>query len=1128
MRKIVLKVFSVVFLGITIFSCEKDREQSLNSGEVSYLPIEDCDIHPLGDTLYLSYTSGVDWMMRVRSSNTGSSTWVTARPNRSAQSSGYYAAGTTEIMLVVSPYYDKDGDRTNLSERLCAISFLDSEGHVLDNFNITQQKAVIEISQDELTLPWKQGGTSFTVTSNVQWKAEVIGGEDEFTITENGNKIMGKLTQGFRFSDAEDVTVRFVSNSHNMSSDHTSKGADIKIVPIKTKDGAGQTMTLPEELSKAVGDTVSVKQNYLIFDVVDEAGNAIDELSGFNELGYDFVSSNENYLQLVNDCIKTYYVKLESGYAFMDNSAEISGIKKDSMPAPSDNEDGREISFVKNFVTWRDPSNTNDNEISRELKVWIVDESGQKIEGTEKTLVLNQDPYVFSLEEGGVPVEEYSKVIKNLGDTLVFSIQTTGPWELRKDGVKVDKTPEWIRFVEEKGSGNSMYKLNGDGSALINLQVQDQNLYFSDDNRNVFQGYEFCSCLNNLSVPVSAIQEPFVFDVQYMQDDNSDLMTVSRFGTGDNPVSVSITSSGPWKLTLADVQKNGEWLHPEVLSGNACQNYVVTLSADRYDEMSTTDFREKELKFVSVLHQDSDIDYDNSDAKNLRFKQESLRVAIKKSSSSTEDWTPENWPAYIGDENGNPTLNHQSFYAQISADWTFQTDCDWIKLYDQSGMETTTGGNYATYRVGVSTNSSDQQREGEFKIIVDLGENEMCFNYDVVQEAFEFDVLYNGNELTEEMVFGFQDVSVIDNNPFSFNIKTTNNAPWTIRVNDASGMFSIDDNIRRCGTTTWSVVPEDNVLTQDREAELIFTSGVSGQSRKVTFRQDRFIWDVGYYSWSNFDEVEQETRSLTLLSSKKPVIKGSAIEWLGKCEVKSGSVENQYIVEIVQQPNYSTSPRTGNVVIVGYEGEHEEIISLTQREYCFETDINKVLESEYGPLDEIDETVTVQCSGDVRASLNGQSLSVSSTIVSGNLRDVEREVDIEMGPNYSKNPRNCQVEIVSKDTDKLKSTFAFSQRGYVFNTSDLPANMEIPADSFRKDYQVLCSGVLKATGANVTLSGNDVATGANKYTVTVEIAENTATTVKEHTIKVYSEDSTLADASWQAYTFTLTQAAAAN
>lgn len=133
-----------------------------------------------------------------------------------------------------------------------------------------------------------------------------------------------------------------------------------------------------------------------------------------------------------------------------------------------------------------------------------------------------------------------------------------------------------------------------------------------------------------------------------------------------------------------------------------------------------------------------------------------------------------------------------------------------------------------------------------------------------------------------------------------------------------------------------------------------------------------------------------------------------------------------------------------------------------------------------------------------------------------------------MGPNYSKNPRNCQVEIVSKDTDKLKSTFAFSQRGYVFNTSDLPANMEIPADSFRKDYQVLCSGVLKATGANVILSGKDVATGANKYTVTVEIAENTATTVKEHTIKVYSEDSTHADASWQAYTFTLTQAAAAN
>ena len=109
MKQIVLKsVLAVVFCSLVTVSCTKDKQDQYQDGNMTYLPISDIEVHPLGDVISVSYTSEGNWEAVINSDETG---WI------SLDKSG--SAGTTYMEITVDPCLDHD--------RTAIISFVRGE-----------------------------------------------------------------------------------------------------------------------------------------------------------------------------------------------------------------------------------------------------------------------------------------------------------------------------------------------------------------------------------------------------------------------------------------------------------------------------------------------------------------------------------------------------------------------------------------------------------------------------------------------------------------------------------------------------------------------------------------------------------------------------------------------------------------------------------------------------------------------------------------------------------------------------------------------------------------------------------------------------------------------------------------
>lgn len=1105
MKHIGLKsILAVIIAGAVSVSCTKDKQDQYGDEHMSYLPIGDVTVHPLGDVISVSYTSERDWIVTIDWGNAGDKNWISM--NKSEGS-----AGTTNLDIKVKPCLQND--------RRATISFV-SGNTILDSFKISQDCAVLDVTDDKLDyiLKWNKSESSreFHVTSNIQWTMS-LDNEVDFDITSrNDGSTQGEIKKNF---DLTGVKVSFEALANNLDRSDVN-AAKIIISPVRIGyDGKPADLGLTSTELETLTRTIYVTQENLIFAVEDLLGNQLDAsstyLHGFNELGYETKEAYQDEMSTVYDSefIKEFKVILEDGYEWEDNLDEIEreGLiaveRAAGNPVPNPQYPDRQEVETTLKLTWMKP-NPGKTEVERDVKFWIVDEKGNPVEGTEITVSANQKPYQFTVDyDGKSDQTEYGQVIPNIGATVsIMTLDTSGPWSLQ--GV----LPEWMN-VEPK---------SGFGPETISVYVEEQNLNFVpnsyEDGSLLLQ-----SGLNQLNIPLNVEQKEFRFNVRYL--DSTPSQGISRMDT--KSYRIVVTSDGPWTLEM-DAYDGDEWLeisgidradggNKVVFSGQACEDLEVLVSASEYKTTSTDpkDDRSKVLNFRSNLHTEEEWGTEGNHIHMLNFVQQSLRTDVLNADRTEDYQVPAEFVAY------KSSKNKSDFYVNCSAPWTLSaTGADgkpagWIHFEDIDGNTLTgaDGTEYKAVSMVVATNKDKTVRKADVKVVVTVGsENKEMPLGSFTQDGFVYDVKWDT----------FSTLDALNTEDIRVTITTTAEAGWTVTCADWLGASKKSGH----SNSQISFTPQDNGNLAERSGNVVITSDVTGETFTIPFKQKAYV----------FDKTEKKLTTFNELSSKNTAGQTVAVTCTGAWTLKdkpswinvspeSGN-GNATLKVTTSADNTSTSDRSGSFKVVSTVGgyTHEKTVKVSQSKYTWTvTGMDKTLKQD--ALDEDDVTVRVTSSGNWTASLDNKDkdfVSVSPTSGTGD-KSTPKAIKLTIKENFTTEPRKAVMTVKSdqynsSSASHLIKTMEIEQEAYVYTVS--VSDMEFEAAAGSKTVNGLkCSG-------NLTVSSSEswVEPEVSAGVLTVKVKENTGKSSRTATVTIKSEHVT--ENSNLKTTFTVTQKAA--
>lgn len=1105
MKHIGLKsILAVIIAGAVSVSCTKDKQDQYGDEHMSYLPIGDVTVHPLGDVIPVSYTSERDWIVTIDWGNAGEKNWISM--NKSEGS-----AGTTNLEIKVKPCVQND--------RRATISFV-SGNTILDSFKISQDCAVLDVTDDKLDyiLKWNKSESSreFHVTSNIQWTMS-LDNEVDFDITSrNDGSTQGEIKKNF---DLTGVKVSFEALANNLDRSDVN-AAKIIISPVRIGyDGKPADLGLTSTELETLTRTIYVTQENLIFAVEDLLGNQLDAsstyLHGFNELGYETKVAYQDEMSTVYDSefIKEFKVILEDGYEWEDNLEEIEreGLiaveRVAGNPAPNPQYPDRQEVETTLKLTWMKP-NPEKTEVERDVKFWIVDEKGNPVEGTEITVSANQKPYQFAVDyDGKSDQTEYGQVIPNIGATVsTMTLDTSGPWSLQGD------LPEWMD-VEPK---------SGFGPETISVSVEEQNLNFVpnsyEDGSLLLQ-----SGLNQLNIPLNVEQKEFRFNVRYL--DSTPSQGISRMDT--KSYGIVVTSDGPWTLEM-DAYDGDEWLeisgidradggNKVVFSGQACEDLEVLVRASEYKTTSTDpkDDRSKVLNFRSNLHTEEEWGTEGNHIHMLNFVQQSLRTDVLNADRTEDYQVPAEFVAY------KSSKNKSDFYVNCSAPWTLSaTGADgkpagWIHFEDIDGNTLTgaDGTEYKAVSMVVATNKDKTVRKADVKVVVTVGsENKEMPLGSFTQDGFVYDVKWDT----------FSTLDALNTKVIPVTITTTAEAGWTVTCDDWFGASKKSGH----SNSQISFTPQDNGNLSERSGNVVITSDVTGEKFTIPFKQKAYV----------FDKTEKKLTTFNELSSKNTAGQTVAVTCTGAWTLKdkpswitvspdSGN-GNATLKVTTSADNTSTSDRSGSFKVVSSVGgyTHEKTVKVSQSKYTWTvTGMDKTLKQD--ALDEDDVTVRVTSSGNWTASLDNKDtdfVSVSPTSGTGD-KSTPKTIRLTIKENFTTEPRKAVMTVKSdqynsSSASHLIKTMKIEQEAYVYTVS--VSDMEFEAAAGSKTVDGLkCSG-------NLTVSSSEswVEPEVSAGVLTVKVKENTGKSSRTATVTIQSEHVT--KNSNLKTTFTVTQKAA--
>ena len=101
-----------VAVSVCVVSCEIDKTTTTPSKDTAYFPIgNNIEIHPLGDTLNLSFTSDVDWYIEV---NPSAPSWLDISLGESRSHTN--KKGTTQFIIAAQIHKGVKGKAANMAE----------------------------------------------------------------------------------------------------------------------------------------------------------------------------------------------------------------------------------------------------------------------------------------------------------------------------------------------------------------------------------------------------------------------------------------------------------------------------------------------------------------------------------------------------------------------------------------------------------------------------------------------------------------------------------------------------------------------------------------------------------------------------------------------------------------------------------------------------------------------------------------------------------------------------------------------------------------------------------------------------------------------------------------------------
>jgi hypothetical protein len=1036
--KIMKKVFRYVslavcaFAAIALVSCDKDEStQNIPMENVAYFPIgNDVEIHPLGDDLYVSFTSEVDW--RIDKSQCD---WV----DFSKTSGG---KGTTELKISVGKYLG-EGNQSNRSN---AVMFKSESGETIQRVNFHQDALYLKVNDsDELvsdcSFDWKAGSQSITVTSNVLWEANFVDGnvEDAFSKGLNEGEKFGK--------PGELVTLRFDlnANDHNFSAD--SNKVKLMIVPVKVK---GDVETQYEDDAR----TINVSQDNLIFIVSQSADPGMIEkdkftenldLDGFSELGRDYVSGEGQGFVNESDHItsQTFYVMEEvdeNGNSLVEwNFGEY---QADSISKSEyGNEvriydfNGRNVKVTSYDVSLTKANPTLDTFVCP-LPLYIVDiEVDQQDNRARRLVNLHQKPYIWKISSGSLLAQG--------GDTASIKITTTGPWKIELP----NSSYQWWE------TSNTVWE--GVGNYEIHFNTPVWNLDLNNDETDYFN---FSSRCNDISESVGLVKEHFHFNIgNNMVTDikTSRDMLMGLLKKDINYYDVEVDCSGEWVVDYLNVPA---WVKISGLNDDMSKDGNHNFSIGASEKNPSSQDREAMIVFTSKTHSGFGIDLRDT--------------LLLKQMKHTFGWEPDEWSEEVKNRNCNHPAyivldqsqkNHTfGFSTTFSDDWTLSSDASWVQFhlgenaYNKQQSLSGTGESTDEQYVYVSVDNNFSTTQGGRSATVTVTDEftDQSKSFKITQDAFVFDVV---------AVESLNDIGPLDSSEKSVNVTITEGAPWNLTItSDNSGLISsyaIDGQNRTnsIGTGSKQTVSLCPTAVQDvnsgvRQAKVTIKVEGSTLNKPISLKQKEFSFTLDKTSLSKFHEVTKSAQTVNVTCSG---------EWSFNHPVNNAFsvTRNGNQLSIVQKGvNTSlTSELQDKIIITTNDliGGQQKTLTLepVQSKYVFSTNIDSGSNS-FEPTDDNTKSSTVK----VQSSTTGWTFTSSGSGFTVNKSGTDKIIVKPNGKNYQTTQKS--VAITVKSEHGHNETVNFSQKQYIFNTGTFADKADV-----KKEGETLTFTGLQCTGS---------------------------------------------------------------
>jgi hypothetical protein len=1059
-------LFFVALLCLSLAACESIDDQSSINNRPTYLPIQDqVAAHPLGDDLYIAYTSDSKWEIQID----GGGSWVSASPSDSQQ------PGTQNIIFTVDPNLSS-GDEF----RTCTVKFV-SGSIVLNKFTITQSRAVIDIESKfrDIEMGWQQlSDQQLSIESNIQWTIKCDNRED-FSFDFEQNEKKGVKTPGsdFRY-EVKPETITYATLKNNL--DPSDKEVKLTITPYK-EDVYGNVKVLDQDVVAYLTREIKISQDYLIF-MVNDSREEVD-LGSFSELGTtyrDFTLTSE----LDWNAIGSNIGELE------DHGAALELV--DEQP---DEIEGRAVKVYNLRLSMTKP-NPSLERADHTLRFFTVAD-----EDAYRETRFSQDPYIFDFIELDQSIDSLKAV--NAGDTLAFRIETTGPW-------KIDETtvPEWMSFD----------LMEGEGTTEIQAFVPDKNMSFENLDRAV----RFTTNSFNDAVEKNLIahQDRFRFDLKDIDQDMG--KPWSRMNVSVHEF--TLVSDGAWTMYLDDDSAEVvEWLDIVATDGSeaiamgedhrisgAAGTWTFSVNADSFN--NETYDRTKAIRLTSDLHKEADNEFwpdraiHRYDITQQKYVFEIMHGNTDISKSNTT----------IGGEAAS-AYNPDSYKIAMNcgAPWRIIDKPSWVSF----DTEYSSGDNYEDITMTVANNvGSDwsKTRGGyitvrSYKEYAGLpSEDENAPGEDkrfrIDQDRFIFEVPQDGVSNSCE---------ALNEDSFPITINTIAGAGWSITP---SSTWIHNRTITGNGSVEQSIKPGYNGTLSDRNGTVTIKStalGTYSPTYKVTFNQKAYEFKVTSETAYNFETLkgDGQAKTVTIKCTGDWSITG-APTWITLSQ-NSGR-GNKDITVSVNSTNTSLIASTRQNVTVTVkstvaETTHSHTFTVSQKPYEFSVDPTKVTSKDAVSKFEGDIAVT---------STGGFSAAEITVSQQKDLLTITRNtsgVTYEMAENYSLSEVTNKFSITSNDHssgDDLYKEVTLTRAAYIFKSS-LEDGSVITCGA-AKDLERTFSQAFESTGGfqdmGIAYDGTekdwlkDSKFDVSKGTLTIKAAENKGKNPRSAKITIKSND----------------------